>query len=230
MKNKNNEVYLNPTYFLDFTSPVVEEFAKRTCAGAKTPTERATKLYYAVRDEIRYDPYDLSPSRATYTASSVLTKGTGYCVAKAVALTALGRQQGIPSRLGFADVRNHLSTRRLRELMNSDTFYYHGYTEFLLNDVWIKATPAFNLSLCERFKVRPLDFDGIHDVIFHEFNEDNQKHMEYLRDHGSFIDLPYEEIFSCYQQHYPTMLKKLGGNKPTGDFHREAEREHYAEH
>jgi len=225
MKNDNHAVYLTPTYFLDFTSPIVEDFAERTCKGANSHTERAIRLYYAVRDEIRYDPYDLSPSRATFKASSVLTKESGYCVAKAVALAALGRQQGIPSRLGFADVRNHLSTSRLREVMSSDTFYYHGYTEFLLNGQWVKATPAFNLSLCHRFKVKPLEFDGIHDSIFHEFNEENRQHMEYLHDHGSFIDLPFEEIFIAYHHHYPTMFEKLGSGKPTGDFHKEAEQE-----
>lgn len=225
MNTDNNAVYLVPTYFLDFTSPIVEEFAERTCKGTNNPIERAIRLYYAVRDEIRYDPYDLSPSRETFTASSVLTKGSGYCVAKAIVLAALGRQQGIPSRLGFADVRNHLSTSRLREVMNSDTFYYHGYTEFLLDGQWVKATPAFNLSLCQRFKVKPLEFDGIHDSIFHELNQEDQKHMEYLRDHGSFTDLPFEEIFTAYRHHYPTMFEKLGSVKPACDFHREAEQE-----
>lgn len=225
MKNDNNAVYLAPTYFLDCASPVVEEFATRICKGINNHTERAIRLYYAVRDEIRYDPYDVSPSRTTFKASNVLTKGSGYCVAKAIALAALGRQQGIPSRLGFADVRNHLSTHRLREVMNSNTFYYHGYTEFLLNGLWVKATPAFNLSLCTRFKVRPLEFDGTHDSIFHEFNEENQKHMEYLHDHGTFDDVPFEEMISCYQHHYPTMFEKLGSGQPAGDFHKEAELE-----
>jgi transglutaminase-like putative cysteine protease len=225
MNNNNNAEYLAPTYFLDFNNPIVEEFAEKICKGTNNPTERAIQLYYAVRDEIRYDPYDLSPSRETYKASSVITKRSGYCVAKAIVLTALGRQQGIPSRLGFADVRNHLSTSRLREVMCSDTFYYHGYTEFLLGGQWVKATPAFNLSLCQRFKVKPLEFDGIHDSIFHEFNQKNQKHMEYLHDHGSFTDLPYEEMFSAYRQHYPTMFEKLNTGIPAGDFHKEAEQQ-----
>lgn len=225
MNNNNYTVYLAPTYFLDFSSPIVEEFAEKTCKGTDNPTERAIRLYYAVRDEIRYDPYDLSPSRETFTASSVLEKGSGYCVAKAIVLAALGRQQGIPSRLGFADVRNHLSTSRLREVMNSDIFYYHGYTEFLLDGQWVKATPAFNLSLCQRFKVKPLEFDGIHDSIFHEFNQADQRHMEYLHDHGSFTDLPFEEIIAAYHHHYPTMFSRLGSGISAEDFYKAAEQE-----
>ena len=225
MSDNRNEKYLLPTYFLDSTHPVVEEFARRICKGIGTKKEQAIHLYYAVRDEIRYDPYDLSPDRETFKASSVLKKGSGYCVAKAIALAALGRNQGIPSRLGFADVRNHLSTSRLREVMQNDTFYYHGYTEFFVEDRWVKATPAFNLSLCRRFKVKPLEFDGVNDSIFHEFNEENKKHMEYLRDHGSFSDLPFTEIFTCYYQQYPAMFDRSGNVTDAGDFHKEAEEE-----
>ncbi|PHR25929.1 MAG: transglutaminase [Desulfotalea sp.] len=225
MSNNEDSKYLTATYFLDSTSSVVEDFAHRVCKGKKSPLEKAISLYYAVRDEIRYDPYDISPARETFKASSVLAKGTGYCVAKAIALTALGRQQNIPSRLGFSDVRNHLSTSRLREVMKSDIFYYHGYTEFMLNGKWVKATPAFNLSLCHRFKVKPLEFDGLNDSIFHELNEDDEKHMEYLREHGSFTDLPFAEMFSSYQHHYPQMFEKLGSAQSTGDFHKEAAEE-----
>ena len=217
--------YLAPTYFLDSSNPAVQSFAERVCSRNDSPVERAIGLYYAVRDEIRYDPYDLRYSREAFKASRVITKGSGYCVAKAVALAALGRQQGIPSRLGFADVRNHLSTKRLRQVMGTNRFYYHGYTEFMLNGCWVKATPAFNLSLCTRFKVKPLLFDGKNDAIFHEFDAKGQKHMEYLHDHGSFADLPFEQMFSAYLRHYPNMFELVGSHGSVEDFHREAERE-----
>ena len=66
----------------------------------------------------------------------------------------------VPSKVGFADVRNHLCTPRLRALMGSDVFIYHGITELFLDGKWVKATPTFNIGLCERFGVIPLDFDG----------------------------------------------------------------------
>lgn len=225
MSDNKNTGYLAPTYFLDFNSYAVKRFAERACLHAGSQMERALRLYYAVRDDIRYDPYDLNHSREAFKASTIITKGSGYCVAKAVALAALGRQQGIPSRLGFADVRNHLSTSRLRQVMGTDTFYYHGYTEFMLNGCWVKATPAFNLSLCKRFKVKPLEFDGTHDSLFHEYNTKGQQHMEYLYDHGDFADLPFEEMFSAYHHHYPAMFEMLGRTDSTGDFYKEAERE-----
>lgn len=220
------EPYLRSTPFIDCDSPEVIAFAHSAC-GKNTDAsqkERAIRLYYAVRDEIRYNPYDLQPSPEALKASSVIRKGSGYCVAKAIVLAAVGRQQGIPSRLGFANVRNHLSTARLREVMGTDIFYYHGYTEFLLDGRWVKATPAFNLSLCQRFQVKPLEFNGEEDSIFHECNTLGQQHMQYLHDHGSFADLPFETIFTAYRTHYPAMFTRLAASAET-DFHREAEKE-----
>ena len=101
--------------------------------------------------------------------------------------------------------------------MGTDLFVYHGYTEMYLNEKWVKATPAFNLSLCTRFNVKPLEFDGTEDSIFHEFNAFGQKHMEYVRDHGHFADLPFEELFTAYRKIYPKFFENIGGIK-TDDF------------
>lgn len=222
--NEDLQQYLQPTFFLDYDNERVAGFAEEVCTDAKTPTERAVALYHAVRDRIRYDPYDLRYTRTAMKASTVLNKQSGYCVAKAVLLAAVGRQQGIPCRLGFADVTNHLSTARLREMMGTDLFIYHGYTELYLNDKWLKATPAFNLSLCSRFNVLPLEFDGTSDSIFHKFDALGHKHMEYVRDHGHFADLPFERIFTAYGKTYPRFFEHFRGEKGH-DFAAEAELE-----
>ena len=198
--------YLKPTYFLDYNDAIVQQFAEDNCSPSASKTDKAVQLYYAVRDKIHYDPYDLQKAPETLRASSVVKKGSGYCVAKAVLLAAAARQQKIQSRLGFADVTNHLSTKKLRKIMASNLFIYHGYTELLLEDRWVKATPAFNLSLCLKFKVQPLEFDGAKDSLFHEYNTLGQKHMEYIRDHGNFDDLPFDHIFREYEKKYPGML------------------------
>jgi len=224
--DKDMEPYLRSSAFIDCDSPEVTCFAERVCAGGEdlSQKEKAMRLYFAVRDEILYDPYDLRDNPDALKASSVLRKGSGYCVAKAVVLAAAGRQQGIPSRLGLADVQNHLSTARLRALMGTDRFIYHGYTEFFLAGKWRKATPAFNLSLCLRFQVKPLDFNGEDDSIFHEFNSRGLRHMQYLKDHGSFIDLPFEMIFAAYRKEYPAMFVQAADSS-VADFQREAEKE-----
>ncbi len=215
------QIYLQPTFFLDYDTKELTDFAISTCADCAGEAEKATALYYAVRDRILYNPYDLQYSRTAMRASTVLQNGSGFCVAKAVVLAALARQQKIPSRLGFADVTNHLSTARLREAMGTNLFVYHGYTEMYLFNKWVKATPAFNLSLCTRLSVLPLEFDGTEDSIFHECNSLGQKHMEYVRDHGHFADLPFEKIFSAYRRVYPRFFDSVPV-KQADDFAEEA--------
>jgi transglutaminase-like putative cysteine protease len=222
--SEDRNQYLHPTYFLDFDNPLVANFANSVCSKVRTPVEKAIALYYAVRDQIRYDPYDLQYSKYAMRASTVLNKESGYCVAKAVLLAAVGRFQGIPCRLGFADVTNHLSTARLRAMMGTDLFIYHGYTEMYLHDKWVKATPAFNLSLCTKFGVLPLEFDGSRDSVFHPYAANGQKHMEYVRDHGHFADLPFDRIFSAYGATYPRFFEQFGGDG-NHDFASEAEQE-----
>ncbi|MGQ0697568.1 MAG: transglutaminase-like domain-containing protein [Panacagrimonas sp.] len=197
---------LQATPFIDTDHPAVRAFAQRV-AGTGTDVERAVRLYYAVRDEIRYDPYAFDLSVRGLSASSVLEQGRGFCINKAVLLAAVCRVAGIPARLGYADVRNHLSTERLRQTMQTDVFYYHGYTAIHLDGRWVKATPAFNRSLCEKFGLATLEFDGREDSIYHPFDLAGNRHMEYLNLRGEYDDVPLDDILSLFAVHYPYMSR-----------------------
>jgi transglutaminase-like putative cysteine protease len=214
-------VYLRPTYYLDADHAAIRAFAEQAAAEAADATAKAVRLYYAVRDGLLYDPYSIDYRPEACKASAVLARGRGYCVAKACVLAAASRAVGIPTRLGFADVRNHLATERLRRLMGTDIFYYHGYTEFYLDGKWVKATPAFNIELCRKFGVLPLEFDGRSDSLFHPFDAQNRRHMEYINDRGHRADLPYDEIREAMFRYYPGGAEAAG----TGDFDAEAEAE-----
>jgi transglutaminase-like putative cysteine protease len=194
--------FLVSAQFIDSANSAVVEFSRKHASG-KTDTDRAIALYYAVRDEIRYNPFlDFSDPEA-FRASAVLAAGEGFCIGKAALLAASARAAGIPARVGFADVKNHLTTPKLAETMGTDLFIYHGYAELHLEGKWVKATPAFNLALCQRFRVKPLEFDGRQDSVFHAFDEDERRHMEYLRDRGSFADVPTADIQQAFREAYP---------------------------
>jgi transglutaminase-like putative cysteine protease len=213
--------YLEPTFFIDSDSPEIIAYANKLCRGIQSDKDRAIALYYGVRDDIRYDPYSMEDRREAARASSILEKKAGFCVPKAVLLTAVLRAKGIPARPGFADVKNHLATQRLRDLMKIDLFVYHGYVEIFLDNAWTKATPAFNLTLCQNFNVKPLEFDGVHDSLFHEFDTQGNRHMEYVKDHGTFSDLPYDTIYTAFRRYYPAIFA-LNVSKDTEAFSREA--------
>lgn len=207
---------LAPTPFIDSDSREVTALVARVAPDGDA-TDRVIRLYYAIRDEIRYDPYGIALDPDAFRASRCLAAGTGYCITKSIALAAAARAVGVPARLGFADVRNHLATPRLLALMSTDLFLWHGFTSLFLDGRWVKATPAFNLALCERFGVLPLEFDGRSDSLFHPFDREGRQHMEYVRERGSFDDLPYQAIAADFRANYARLLEQ-----GRGDFHAEA--------
>lgn len=214
--------YLEPTWFLDCDSPAVAEYARAAAGAATTEVERARRLYYAVRDDIRYDPYGIDTSRAGMRASRCLKRRRGFCITKAALLAACARAVGMPARLGYGDVRNHLATRKLLATMGTDLFVFHGYTELLIDGRWVKATPAFNRELCARFAVKTLEFDGRTDSLFHPFDAAGRKHMEYVRQRGHYPDLPYEEILAAWRAAYPAPVVDSGFAMNGADFHDDA--------
>ncbi len=194
--------YLKPTFIIDSDNRKVIEFARQVVENINDPIKKAIKIFYVVRDQIWYDPYTPFYKPEHYKASEILKKKRGFCIPKASLLCALGRALGIPSRLAFFDVKNHLTTKQLREFFGSDIFVFHGVTEFFLNGKWVKATPAFNAELCKIHNVPPLEFNGKEDAIFQAFNLENKQFMEYLRFRGSYEDVPLNEILKAFEEEY----------------------------
>lgn len=201
--------FLKPTEVVDSDHPAVIQFAEGKKGRSPDSREQAVALYYAVRDGFRYNPYDLDLTPRGLSASRVLEVKHGWCVTKAVLLAAACRAIGIPARLGYADVRNHLSTERMRQTMQTDVFYWHGYTAILLNGQWVKATPAFNIELCEKFGLKPLEFDGTQDSIYHPFDLAGNRHMEYLNFRGEFADVPVDDMVRTFDECYPRAVQQV---------------------
>jgi len=203
-------LYLSPAEFIDSDHDGVRAKAQQTAGSVSDRAEQARLLYRAVRDEIRYDPYIDYTDPETYRASSVLAKGHGYCVGKASLYVALCRAVSIPARLGLADVKNHLATPRLLEMVGTDVFAYHGYVEIMPGREWIKATPTFNVTLCQKLGVPPLEFNAEDDALLQPFAANGREFMSYIAQHGTFFDVPVKFLISEMKQLYP-MLCKPGG-------------------
>ena len=198
--------YLEPTFFIDSDNEGIIVFARRHTTGIDSDKDKAIALYYAVRDSFKYDPYhvDLKPERMK--ASVLLENGFGYCVEKANLLAASARAIGIPARLGFSNVKNHLSSEKMIQVLQSDIFVFHGFAELWLNGRWVKASPAFNKQMCERFAVPATEFNGEDDAIFQQYDAEGRRFMEYVKDHGSFADLPRELFISELKTFYPHLF------------------------
>jgi transglutaminase-like putative cysteine protease len=218
------DAFLRPGRFLDSDAPAIRAFANDVIAGTDDDIARAVALYLAVRERVIYDPYVDVSSPSSYRASSVLALGRGYCVGKASLLTACARAVGIPARVGYADVRNHMTSPRLYAAIKTDVFRWHSYSDLYLAGRWVKATPAFNAALCDRVGASVLEFDGRTDSLFQELDRSgSRRHMEYLLDRGTFTDVPFETIVEDFREHYPALITRAGMN---GDFQAEASSTH----
>lgn len=194
--------FLAPTYFVDSDHPEVIAFARSAIGGASTDRERAALLFRAVRDGLRYDPYSVTFDRDGYRASSIVRRDRAFCVPKAILLCATARAVGIPARLGFADVRNHLSSEKLIRALGTDLFVFHGYVELWIDGQPHKASPAFNAELCARFGVAPLEFDGTADALLQPYDGAGHRLMEYVSERGLHLDLPYDAMMRAFAETY----------------------------
>ncbi len=215
--------YLAPAQFVDSGHDAVIAFAHANADAGMAPRDIAVKLYYAVRDQFRYDPYKLDLSERGLTASTVIESGRGFCITKAALLAAAARVLGVPARLGYADVRNHLTSAKLQEMMGGDLFVFHGYTDLWIDNRWVKSTPSFNLTLCQKAGIRPLEFDGSTDSIFHAFDASGRRHMEYVNQRGVFADVPRTTLVAAFRKHYPT-IDTWGDKAAASDFERDVQK------
>lgn len=192
-KLMNMDKYLKPTSFIDSDSKLIVQKVRELTQGIQNNKEKAKKLFYFVRDQIKYNAfYDRSPEN--FHASRILVNSEGYCVQKAILLVALARAANIPARLRFAEIRNHLITADLLKIRKTDVFAYNGYADLFINGKWIKVAPTFNNNICYEYKLYTVEFDGEHDAMLPPVSKDGKPHIEYIKDRGPYNDVPLQEI------------------------------------
>ena len=204
--------YLNASFFFDFEADSVQKLIAEFNDDSISDKQKAIALYTRVRDDWKYDPYSINLSEETYTASSIASKTTGNCVEKSILLIACLRGVGIPARLHLGKVKNHIAVERLTEKFGSNELTPHGMINLLLDGKWLKASPAFNASLCEKLNVPPVDFDGETDSYLQQFDGEGNQFMEYTDDYGHFEDVPLEFMLKNIKEHYPHIFD-TGENK-----------------
>ncbi|MDO6694667.1 transglutaminase family protein [Aliiglaciecola sp. 3_MG-2023] len=215
ISKKDMQQYLCATEYFDYDDPQITSLFEQIKIGS--PKAMAIEIYYLVRDNYLYNPYCFVDGINSFRGSYCCEKNEGYCIPKASLMIALCRKAGIPARLGLADVKNHLATPKLLEMLGTDIFSMHGYVEVCIEGKWVKATPAFNRSLCEKMHSLPLEFNGEDDSIFQPFTEKGHKHMEYITDWGTFAELPVDFIMDNFNKHYPHFMGKLSNKEYSAD-------------
>ena len=196
-ENKNLENYLRPTFAIDSDHETIIETARDLTKGCSSNGEKAVKLFYFVRDAIPYNLYMISLFIEDFKASRVLEWKEGYCVQKAVLLTALARAAGIPSRLVFAMIRNHKVPSHIFKKLGNNLFYRHGYNQFFLNGRWVTAAATFDKTSCEKNGLPAVEFDGETDATLPKKDLKGGPYIEYVEKFPDFADLPFDWIYEA---------------------------------
>ena len=186
--------YLASTDTIDAVSPAIREKVTELTRGCTDDAEKAVRLFYFVRDEIPYNIYMISMFREDFVASTVLERGKGYCMQKAVLLAALGRAAGIPTRLAFAKIRNNRTPQRFVDKVGTNVFPRHGYDQFFLDGEWISAAATFDRQLCEKNGLKTVEFDGMSDATLPLEDASGNPYIDYVELFGHEADLPLDWI------------------------------------
>lgn len=198
--------YLKSTYFFDFDNDLIQNLISEIKKD-DSKNNQTIRIYTKIRDEWLYDPYHISFSKQKYRASHIAQKTTGNCVEKSILLIACLRALNIPARLHLGKVKNHIAVERLEEKFGTNELTPHGMVNVFLNNEWLKMSPAFNATLCEKFNVDPLEFDGYTNSYLQQYNTQGDLFMEYLEDYGHFNDVPLKFMIENLKTHYPHIFK-----------------------
>lgn len=199
--------YLEASAILDYNSPEIQAIVEEFKGKGLTDKAKAIGVYLKIRDGWRYNPYKISFEEGRYRASYLAQQEEGHCIDKSILLVASLRALGVPARMHLAKVKNHIAVERLTEKFGTNELTPHGMVDVFIHEKWLKVSPAFNIELCEKCNVAPLDFDGAHDSVFHEFDREGNKFMAYLEDYGHFEDVPVAFIKQNFLEHYGAYLK-----------------------
>lgn len=205
--------YLEENYYFDYSTKAIQNLIEKIHVNhtdvEDTPQKFAVKAYYYIRDAWPYNPYRISLKENDWKASEISAHKTGHCLDKAVLFISVLRANNIPARLGLAKVKNHIAVDDIQAKFGNDVLVPHGYVELHLNGKWVKATPAFNKTLCERLNVAPLDFDGTQDSLFQPYDSSGTtEFMEYLKDYGTFDHVPLAYMLDLMKATYPLLRER----------------------
>lgn len=196
------QMYLQPTPFLNSRHPVIVKKAHELCGHLSASSEKARVLYHEVRDGCHYNMYRTSFNPDDYLASSILAQGEGFCLQKAILLSALARSAGIPARLCICAIRNHKAPPAAVRIMGDNVFFPHAYNQLYIDDRWVSAAATFDRSICERINVPVVNFDGSESVLLPAADLNGQPFIEYVEHYGSFADVPWQWIMETMPVYY----------------------------
>ena len=195
------ESCLAPTRYVESTHPAIVDLVDRLRVRELAPPARAATLFRFVRDEIRYEfMAKLTPEE--YLASHVLQEAKGFCVQKAVLLSALSRAAEVPCAIVLSDLLDHSLSQKIARALGTNVMFHHGLNAFYLDGRWLKVDASLSPDVTTRKGYRVVDFDGTREALLPETTLAGGPHATYERFHGAYAELPFDQMLNAFMSAY----------------------------
>ncbi|MBN1802827.1 MAG: transglutaminase domain-containing protein [Candidatus Lokiarchaeota archaeon] len=200
----NQNEYLQSNEFFDFNKKRVKQKAFEIVKDLSSKKEMLIALFYWVRDNIKYNMMSYVPEiKANFKASVTLRRKYGFCLSKSVLLSTFARAIGLPARIHAVDIINHKISPKVIDLMETNVFHYHAYSEVYIGGKWIKLAPVFDKNTAVKGGFLPLvEFDGENDALFSSTDLEGKPFVEYVKDRGTHETVPIEDIRRLFSKKY----------------------------
>ena len=169
-------------------------------------SKKMAACYRFVRDEIRYDPFAIELESEALSASRTVEAQHGHCLHKSVLFVTGLRAMGVPARLDGPGAQP-LGHGTVGAPVEDGCFVPHGYAAFWNGGRWVKVTPVFNNSLCERLGTDPLPSRRT-DSLFQPLIQETV--LEYLVDCGLHTTVPLTFLKEALQREYQHCFNEAG--------------------
>ena len=82
----------------------------------------------------------------------------------------------------------------------------HTHVELWLHERWVKLAPVFNANLCRIFGVPALEFDGVHDAVWQQFDTSSTAALQEVRKRGTSKDFPFDACIATLRENHPKLF------------------------
>lgn len=169
---ENMMQFLTPTPLCDSDNAKVREKAEDLVGDGEDPTAAALKIFYFIRDGIRFAMY-----YPDARASATLGHGSGFCMTKTNLQMALLRVAGIPCRCHLVQVPKEMNQSFLPAffLKRVPDLIVHPWCECYLEGKWVACDSVLDEAAyrglikgghLSEAEMPSIDWDGKTDVIF----------------------------------------------------------------
>jgi hypothetical protein len=165
---------------------LIKDTTMSVIEGAETDIEKAEKIFYFIRDEIKFGwiyPQEIP-------VADVLRNGKGVCMQKANLQVAMMREAGLQARFHFM----YVSKKALEDLLPGFAYnnwidpFAHTYPEVYLNGKWVSVEATIDSelhALCIKEKINFGKYPDIVESCSMVFSSDGVKgHQQYQEIEG----------------------------------------------